>query len=255
MPFYPQKVLTVSRIKPFAYPDRVMRKAMKLPGGGSWSAGQIFYETLAAANCVQTITFGGTVSGGSFTLLFASQTGYDSLSINYSGTAAVLKANIQAALDGYFGPSQVVVTGTGPFTLTYSGNLVASLDIPTPSVINNLTGSSPTIAAAQTTQGAGGLGYYQPYAGGYSSSTHLSFAILESNTRTDAQGNVLDEHGATGIATVAGFGSGLFLASQLIGLDTSIITNAGAGPFGQWWQGGWNGSTLYPNSVLLMRGT
>ena len=50
----------------------------------------------AGVNEVQTLTFGGTITGGTFTLTFNN---YVTDRISYSSTPATLVANIQAALD------------------------------------------------------------------------------------------------------------------------------------------------------------
>lgn len=232
MPANPQVRLTSSKIKPID-PERATTRAVRLPPGVNYSAGQVLEElATAAANEVQTITFGGTVTGGTFTLLLPSTKGggFDSIGpITYSSTPATLAANIQAALDAYFGSGQVVVTGTGPFTLTYSGSEVASRDIALPTAINNLTGTSPTVTPATTTAGSPGPGVvFQAYSAGNAR------CVLEGNTRTDALGQVIDEFGAPAGLTAVAFTGGTFLESDLIGLDTTAVPNSGTpGPLGR----------------------
>src|SRR5581483_7837389 len=120
MPVNPQLTLNSSKIKPLDW-DKARTIAVRLPAGVSYVAGQVLEEVnAAAANEVQTITLGGTPTGGTFTLLYPSGNGgYDVAGpITWNATGATLAANIQAALDALFGTGQVVVTGTGPFTLT-----------------------------------------------------------------------------------------------------------------------------------------
>lgn len=260
--YYPQTILTSSKIKPVWYPERAARRPVRLPGGINYPAGQILYETLTAQNAVQTLTFGGTITGGTITLLFPNQLGYDRVpqfnGIAYSATAATLRSNIQAAFDAYLGPSQVVVvsSGGGVFTITYSGSYVTNQDIAIPNVVNNLTGSSPTCVAAQTTQGLGGIGFYEPYvAGNPNSVTAVSFAVLEANTVTALNGDRLDQFGDTGEQTIDAFIGGYFLASQLTGLDTTLVSNTTYGTLGKWISGGWNTyPTLYTGSVIFIPG-
>ena len=262
--YYPQTILSSSKIKPVWYPERAARRPVKLPGGVNYPAGQLLYETLTAHNAVQTLTFGGTITGGTVYLLFPNQMGYDRVPFNttgivYNATAATLRANIQAAFDSYLGPSQAVVvsSGGGVFTITYSGNIVSSQDIAIPQVVNNLTGTNPTCVAAQTTQGLGGIGAYEPYvAGNPGSITAVSFAILEANTVTALNGDRLDQFGDTGEGTIDAFIGGYFLASQLVGLDTTLVPSNGTfGTLGKWASGGWNAyPTLYAGSVVLIPG-
>lgn len=126
----------------------------------------------AGTDEVQTITFGGTPTGGTFKLSFQGQT---TAAITWSSTNATLVANIDAALEalGNIGTSGVttavgtMTAGIGTITVTFNG-VVGKLAVDTMVVANNsLTGTSPTIAVAETTPGvtATGRGYPvgQPY--------------------------------------------------------------------------------------------
>src|SRR6516225_4641887 len=131
MPLNPQVTFTSSKIRPLN-PEQARTISVRLPAGVTYSAGQVLEEVnIAAQNEVQTITLGGTPTGGSFTLVFPSARGsFDHAGpIGWSATGATMAANIQAALDALFGTSQVIVTGTGPFTLTYSGSEMSNRDI------------------------------------------------------------------------------------------------------------------------------
>lgn len=107
---------------------------------------------------VQTVTVGGTPSGGSFKLSFAGQT---TAAIAWSSTNATLIANVQNALRalGTVGSAGVTVAagtltaGIGTLVVTFGGNL-AKLAIATMVVADNsLTGTSPTVAVTKTTPG------------------------------------------------------------------------------------------------------
>lgn len=231
MPVNPQVTFTSSKIKPLDW-ERARTIAVRLPAGVTYAAGQVLEEvSTAQQNEVQTITLGGSPAGGTFSLLYPSGLGgYDVAGpITWSGTGATLAARIQAALDALFGTSQVVVTGTGPFTLTYSGSEVQYRDIALPTALNSLTGSSPTVTPATGTAGSpGAVGYYQAYSSGNAR------AVLEANVRTDKAGNVIDQFGNTGGLTAVAFNRGEFLESDLVGLDTTAVPDNGtAGTLGK----------------------
>jgi hypothetical protein len=114
---------------------------------------------------VQTITFGGTPTGGTFRLAFD---GFTTGNISWSATNTTLRDSVDAALEalpnvGAGGVTTAVGTmtaGIGTLTVTFAGNL-GKRAVPTISVQNNsLTGTSPTLAVAETTPGvdASGLG-------------------------------------------------------------------------------------------------
>lgn len=113
---------------------------------------------------VQTITIGGTPTGGTFTLAYE---GFTTAAITWSATNATLVANIDAALEalpsiGTGGVTTAVgtaVAGIGTITVTFAGNL-ANKAVPTITVVNNsMTGTTPTIAVAETTPGVAPSGY------------------------------------------------------------------------------------------------
>jgi hypothetical protein len=107
---------------------------------------------------VQTLTIGGTPTGGTFTLVYD---GLTTAPITWSATNSTLVANIDAALEalsniGTGGVTTAVDTmtaGIGTITLTFAGNN-AKLAVNTITVgTNSLTGTSPTLAIAETTPG------------------------------------------------------------------------------------------------------
>jgi len=115
----------------------------------------------AGTSEVQTLTFGGTPTGGTFKINFE---GFVTASITWSATNATLVSNIDAALEalgnvGTGGATTAVGTmtaGIGTINVTFAGNRVAQpvglMTVDT----NAMTGTSPTLAIARTTAGVEG---------------------------------------------------------------------------------------------------
>jgi hypothetical protein len=112
----------------------------------------------AGTDEVQTLTIGGTPTGGTFTLVFE---GHTTGAITWSSTNNTLRDNVDTALEalpniGTGGVTTAVGTmtaGIGTLTITFAGNLgkksVGTITVGT----NSLTGTSPTVAVAETTPG------------------------------------------------------------------------------------------------------
>lgn len=112
----------------------------------------------AGTDEVQTITFGGTPTGGTFKLSYQGQV---TANITWSATNSTLVANIDAALEALstIGTGNMttavgtMTAGIGTITLTFAGTL-AKAAVPNIAVnANALTGTSPTIAIVETTPG------------------------------------------------------------------------------------------------------
>lgn len=116
---------------------------------------------VATVTEIDTLTLGGTPTGGTFTISIAN--GRTSAPITWSATNATLVANVQAALVamdqiGAGGCTVAVGTATagiGTFTITFAGKNLG-VDFPALSATSSLTGTSPTAAIATTTPGAAG---------------------------------------------------------------------------------------------------
>jgi len=112
----------------------------------------------AGTNEVQTLTIGGTPTAGTFTLTFD---GFTTGAITWSATNATLLANINAALDllpnvltaGIVATAGTLTAGIGTILLTFSGGNVAKRAVSTMTATSSLTGTSPTLAIAETTPG------------------------------------------------------------------------------------------------------
>jgi hypothetical protein len=132
--------------------------------GGQVMPGAVRVLSVAGApgngtNTVQTVTLGGTPSGGTFALTCEGMT---TAAITWSATNATLLANVDAALEalptvgtgGVACAATTLTAGIGAFTVTFSGANVGVRPIAVMTVANNsLTGTSPTVAVALTTPG------------------------------------------------------------------------------------------------------
>ena len=107
---------------------------------------------------VQTLTFGGTPTGGTFALRFNNST---TPAITWSATNGTLVSNIDSTLEslsivGAGGVTTAVGTmtaGIGTITVTFTGKN-GRADVPQMTVANNsMTGSAPTLVVSTTTPG------------------------------------------------------------------------------------------------------
>jgi len=112
----------------------------------------------AGTDEVQTLTIGGTPSGGTFRLAYD---GHVTADISWSATNNTLVANIDAALEALanIGTGNVttavgtMTAGVGTITITFAAAL-GKRAVSTITVNNHsLTGTSPTVAVAETTPG------------------------------------------------------------------------------------------------------
>lgn len=133
-------------------------------GGARAGAGATVIPGAPAAgtNEVWTLTIGGTPTGGTFKLKYAKRM---LAAVTWSATNATLLANLQTALDAFFGAGAFtaaagsLTAGIGTITLTAGGSkgkraLTRSFEIGS----NDLTGTAPTLAIAETTPGVDATG-------------------------------------------------------------------------------------------------
>jgi hypothetical protein len=122
-------------------------KAIAIPGA-----------PVAGTNEVQTLTFGGTPTGGTYRLAFE---GLTTPAIAWSAVNATLLASLNAALDalptvgtvGLVATAGTLTAGIGTVLLT-AGAALARKAIPLVVVADNsLTGTAPTLVNAETTPG------------------------------------------------------------------------------------------------------
>jgi len=125
------------------------------------SQGKVFNTPTAPVNGtneIQTLTFAGTITGGTFILSFNNrQTG----PISWSSTNNTLRDAIDSALEGLssIGTSGVttavgvMTAGIGTITVTFSGSRVAKLDVSELIRISSLTGSGASLTVSTSTPG------------------------------------------------------------------------------------------------------
>lgn len=140
----------------------------------------------AGTNAVQTLTIGGTPTAGTFKLGFE---GFTTAAITWSAVNATLLANMQTALDavpalgtnGSVAAAGTLTAGIGTVTLTFGANRARQVVSVMTVADNSLTGTSPTLAIANTTPGVAatgrGLGVGQIY-------TDQTAGIIYANTGT-----------------------------------------------------------------------
>jgi hypothetical protein len=131
------------------------------PGVDFGKAGTVYYSDTAGnveagLSEAQTITGGGTISGGTFTITYAGQT---TTAIQWNANAATVQAALEALSN--LAPGDVVVTGgpvaSAPLLLTFGGTLAAE-DVVAVTTTSSLTGSSPTLTVATSVAGGGTTG-------------------------------------------------------------------------------------------------
>lgn len=102
-------------------------------------------------NTVQTVTIGGTPTGGTFTLSYGGQT---TAAIAYNATSAAVQSALEALTT--IGAGNVTVTGSagGPYTVTFVGTLKnQAIPALTASATGLTGGTSPTVTVAITSTG------------------------------------------------------------------------------------------------------
>jgi hypothetical protein len=160
----PYKTIDGARNQQILQPGTVMAK---ITGGPDVGKVGPFQAAGSGANEVQTLTKGGTWSGGTYTItLFPGVDGAVTTSaLAYDATAATVQAAVRAALatstEAYIVEyaDSITVTGgplsTTALTITFVGS--EGLNVPQATAdITNVTGTSPTVTGATTTAGVAG---------------------------------------------------------------------------------------------------
>lgn len=133
------------------------------PVPGTFRAGTTAGAPTAGTDEVQTLTIGGTPTGGTFQLRFD---GHTTAAITWSATNVTLIANIDAALEalpnigtgGITTAVGVMTAGIGTATMTFVGVNAKKAQALMTVADNSLTGTTPTLAVAETTPGVDASG-------------------------------------------------------------------------------------------------
>lgn len=197
---------------------------VRLPGLINWLAGSVLgYVTGTAASAVHRLTFTGTVTGGTFRLVYGAEV---SLSVTWNATPATLVTNLQVAMDDLVGAGNSVVSGTGPYDITFQSEL-ANRSIPIPAVINALTGTSPVLTPTLQIAGHPGSGLAGLYNDALSDGTQTARCILSQDTATDLRGCIITDRPGSTYNSAPVFVGGQFFTGDLIGLDANGVTDLG----------------------------
>ncbi|RJO74165.1 head decoration protein [Nocardia panacis] len=101
-------------------------------------------------SAVQTVSITGAPTGGTWTATFNGQT---TSAIAYNATAAAVQSALTALSS--VGANNVTVTGTGPYTVTFTGALASkAVPVMTASGAGLTGGTSPAASVANTTPGS-----------------------------------------------------------------------------------------------------
>lgn len=226
---------TQAELTPAMYPEDARRLTIRLAANQVLGRATTLAEVTAdSASEVQTVTPSGTISGGTwFLIVNKAQTA----PLAHNANAAAVKAAIEAALTAVYGLSAgtVNVTGgpltSGAFTITFAGEC-ANQPQDLIQLVNNLTGSTPAIAAARTTAGVA-KGTFMAYNDALSDGRQIAKGLLPINVATDPSGRITGgvlatggESGATSLTTSM-FIKGWFRTEELIGLDANAVTDLG----------------------------
>lgn len=215
----------------------------------------------AGATGLYILTFGGTPTGGTFTITFD---GYTTSAISWSSTNATLVSNIDTALEALSSVGSGNVTtaalnmtsGIGTISLTLAGNLLAKT-VSAPTVSSSLTGTAPTLTVTQAIAGVdatfrGCLAGTQVYdvltgntyvntsttlaptwvdagnltSAGAPSSGTSSVNTLDVKTSTSGGSSTLTFGGLTTPAFAWNATNATFLANLQLALDNTFGTNA-----------------------------
>lgn len=218
---------------PCIYPELARTDSVILAPGtyAQWTVlGQA--TTLTAANDVQTLTFGGTPTGGTFRLSF---NGVLTAPITFDTTVggAPLAENIRAALAALpqVGTGNVTVSSslTVP-AVTFQGDLAARWQPLILVAANNMTsGTTATLTIAHTTPGRMAGGSYRAYDDTQTDGTNIARGILCYPVVVTPDGKHYQGLDALDLPSwnASMFIAGYFRTADLVGIDAAAVTDLG----------------------------
>jgi hypothetical protein len=222
---------TGSGLLPSRHPEEAKTDAVRL-APGTYAQGTVIAEIVSdtAVNDVQTVTFTGTPTGGTYRLALGDiVTG----PITYSTTNGTHQTSAQAALDAALGAgaATAVVTSSGTVVTITAGGTMAGLELP-PFIFysNALTGgTNPTATVARTTLGVTAGGHWVAYATARTDGGGVARGILKYACTVNNFGVVTGGGGewTTTALTAVAYLSGWFYTKELTGLDSDGVTDFG----------------------------
>ncbi len=225
------KIYTGQGLSPCIYPELARTDAGRyLPG--TYVAGQVLGQKtgLTAVNEVQTITFTGTPTGGTFRLTF---NGVETANITFVAVAATLAANITAALEALPQIGTGNVTTSASLTVpavTFQGAL-AGQEQPALSVSRNdmTSGTTAGASVAETTPGQTAGGAWGAYDDAASNGLQIAKAINQYALTVTPDGKHYSGGGNTGNALLCAsfYIQGYFRTADLTGIDAAGVADLG----------------------------
>lgn len=217
---------SAARLDPCFHPEDALTIDIKLPNSVTYAKGTVLGE-IVGNDEVQTVTIGGSPTGGTFTVTFGGQT---TTGVAYNATAATLQTALQALSS--IGANNVTVTGSagGPYTLTFVNALGKQDVAQVTASAAGLTGGSPTITPATTTAGsAGTAGTFKKADPASTDGSQSARALLMYSCSTDSSGNItIEGEWAQTYPTTPVYISGMFRTEDLVGITTTDISNLSA---------------------------
>lgn len=211
--------------------------AVNLAAGKAFAAGTVLGQiegTGSAVAEVQTLTGTGTISGGTYRIVFDGQT---TAALAYNANNATIQAALEALTN--IGTGGVTVGGGAfpgtPVTLTFAGTLAGQAQ-PLVSIINSLTGTAPVVTPTRTTPGKPAGGYWDAYddaASGSFAGLATARRLLKYACRTGTDGRIYPgpEIGSGDSNTwqwsTPAYHAGTFKTSDLTGLDANGVADLG----------------------------
>jgi hypothetical protein len=229
----PVRIYTGQGASPCIYPELARTDAVILAPGtyAQWTVmGQA--TTLTTANDVQTLTFGGTPTGGTFRLSFNGVL-TDAITFDTTVGGAPLAENIRAALAALpqVGTGNVTVSSslTVP-AVTFAGDLAGRWQPLILVADNSMTsGTTATLSIAHTTPGRQVGGSFREYDDAQTDGTNIARGVLEYSTVVTPDGRHYHGTLAGGLWTLSApiYIAGYFRTADLIGIDAAAVTDLG----------------------------
>ena len=205
---------------------------------------------VVGTNEVQTITGGGTISGGTYTITSAiTGTRRGGSGLTFAGTTSALAYNatasdVQSAMDAILGVGNVVVTGgpvnTTALTFTFIGDLSAT-DVAALTYTSSLTGTSPTLTVATPTAGVVGrisstvlIGFAAEYEAGSITNWPRNFGLAPLNLEgpfASTTKEILIHPDTAGQVYCANIWPTEVVATSMVGTSYDIGYNVSTGQF------------------------